>query len=165
MSKILGTSRQKMTFWLLELPTAKLILLAWIGTYATVLPVLLYSFILESGKNVGGPNMGKHDIVKMIVLGCVAAPLIETAVNQWLCLRILKKLRCRAGVAIAISALLFGVAHNYSGASILFASFAGAILATVFVIEDARDGRPFLATWAVHLLRNATSTAIALFML
>ncbi|MFT4065172.1 hypothetical protein [Paraburkholderia sp.] len=39
----------------------------------------------------------------------------------------------------------------------------GVILATVFVIEDRRNGRPFIATVAVHVLRNGITTAVILF--
>lgn len=163
--KISGIYLQKIKFWLLELPTVKLIALALVSTYAAALPVILYLLFVAPGQSLNGPHLGKHDVLKVIVMGCIAAPLIETAVMQWGCLRLLKKLRCRTGVAIGISALLFGLSHNYSSAYILFGVLVGAVLATVFVIEDARNGRPFLATWAVHLLRNGITAAITLFAL
>ena len=109
--------------------------------------------------------MGKHHIVKTIVFGCIAAPLIETVVNQWGCIRLLRKLRCRTGVAMGVSALIFGLGHNYSGPYIFYATLVGAILATVFVVEDARKGHPFIATLAVHALRNGITAAMTLFVL
>lgn len=163
MLKTSGTYLRKIKFWLLELPTAKLIVLALVSTYVAVLPLILYLLFVTPGQSLSGPHLGKHDVLKLIVMGCIVAPLIETAVMQWGCLRLLKKLRCRAGVAIGISALLFGLSHNYSSAYILFGVLVGAVLATVFIVEDARNGRPFLATWAVHLLRNGITAAITLF--
>jgi membrane protease YdiL (CAAX protease family) len=156
---------QKIKCWLFALPTGKLIALGLIGSYAAAFPLLLAGFFMKSGQSLPGPNLGKHDVTKMIVLGCIAAPLIETAVNQWGCLRLLKKLRCKTGIAIGISALLFGLGHNYSGPYVIFGILAGVVLATVFVIEDARNGRPFLATLAVHVLRNGITAVIMLFVL
>ncbi|HZZ10063.1 MAG TPA: CPBP family glutamic-type intramembrane protease [Paraburkholderia sp.] len=68
-------------------------------------------------------------------------------------------------MAIGVSALLFGLAHNYSGPYVVMAMLIGAILATVFAVEDARNGHPFLATWAVHTLRNGLTAALTLFVL
>jgi membrane protease YdiL (CAAX protease family) len=148
--------------WLFELPTIKLIALAWVGSYVVALPPVLYAHFVTPTQSFGGPDMGKHAIVKMIVLGCIVAPLIETAINQWACLRLLKRLRCTTGIAIGISALIFGLGHYYSAAYVVMATLVGAILATVFVIEDTRNGHPFIATLAVHVLRNAVAMLLVL---
>lgn len=165
MIKTGGTYLRKTRSWLLGLPTAQLIALALVGTYVAAVPSILYSLLLAPGQTIGGPDLGKHDVFKMLVVGCIAAPLIETAVHQWGCLWLLKKLRCKARIAIGISALLFGLSHNYSGTYILMGVLSGAVLAMVFVIEDTRNGRPFLATWAVHSLRNGITAGITLYVL
>lgn len=159
------THLRKIRFWLFRLPTTQLVVLALVSTYVAVLPLLLYSPFMKPGQTFGGPDLGKHDILRMIVLGCIAAPLIETTINQWGCLRLLKKLRCRTSVAIGISALVFGLGHDYSGPYVLLGILVGAILAMVFAIEDARKGHPFIATLAVHALRNGITAAITLFVL
>ena len=158
-------SLQKVELWLFELPTKKLIALALVSTYLVALPLILYSSFVQPAQALGGPNWGKHDILKMIVLGCIAAPLIETAVNQWACLRLLQKLRCKTGIAIGISALIFGLGHSYSAPYVFFGILVGIILAMVFTIEDARKGHPFIATLAVHALRNGITAALTLFVL
>ena len=150
--------------WLFALPTAKLIFLALLATYLGTIPTIVYS-LFNPDAFFGGPHWGKHRIVSMILFACIVAPLAETAINQWGCLRLLEKLKCRRDVAVVISAVLFGLGHNYSGSYIVFAFFAGLALAGVFVIEDARGGRPFLVTAAVHAMRNGISTAASLLLL
>jgi uncharacterized protein len=156
---------QEIKGWLIRLPTTKLIALALLGTYLAALPMVLCAPFLTSGQSVGGPGFGKHDILRMVLMGCIAAPLIETALNQWGCLRLLKKLRCKTSIAISISALIFGLCHNYSAPYVIFGTLVGAILSTVFAIEDARKGHPFIATFAVHALRNGITAAVTLFVL
>lgn len=165
MLKASSTYVQKIKLWLLGLPTVKLIVFALVSSYVAALPLLLYAFFIKPGQAVPGPNLGKHDVIKTIVVGCIAAPLIETAVSQWACLRLLKKLRCKTGIAVGISALLFGLCHGYSGAYVVFGILAGLVLAMVFVIEDTRNGRPFFATWAVHVLRNGITAVVTLLVL
>ncbi|WP_168792748.1 CPBP family intramembrane glutamic endopeptidase [Paraburkholderia aromaticivorans] len=148
--------------WTFSLPTTKLIAFALVGTYLAILPLFLYAPFASSGQALGGPDLGRHDILKMVLMGCIAAPLIETAINQWGCLRLLKKLHCRTGVAICISALIFGLSHGYSAPYVFLGTLVGAILAMVFVIEDARKGHPFIATLAVHALRNGITAALTL---
>jgi membrane protease YdiL (CAAX protease family) len=157
--------RQEIERWLFGLSTTKLIALALMSTYLAVLPLLLCAPFLNSGQSLGGPDLGKHDTLRMVLMGCIAAPLIETAINQWGCLRLLQKLRCKTGVAISISALIFGLSHSYSAEYVFLGTLVGAILAMVFAIEDAREGHPFIATFAVHALRNGITGATTLFVL
>ncbi len=148
--------------WIVGLSTTKLVVFALMSTYLAVLPLFLYTPFAPPGQALGGPDLGKHDILKMILLGCIAAPLIETAIIQWGCLRLLRKLHCKTGLAICISALIFGLGHAYSAPYVILGTLVGAILALVFVIEDGRKGYPFLATLAVHALRNGITAALTL---
>jgi hypothetical protein len=78
--------------WLTELPTTRLIPLAFACTYVASIPTIAFA-IFHPGTLLGGPGWGKNDLIKIIVLGCILAPLFETAVTQWACIRLLKKLR------------------------------------------------------------------------
>jgi hypothetical protein len=155
---------QRLVKWLTELPTIKLILLAFVCTYVASIPTIAFA-IFHPGTLLGGPGWGKNDLIKIIVLGCVLAPLLETAINQWACIRLLKKLRLRTEMAIVLSAAFFGLGHNYSLLYICMTFFVGLVLGSVFAIEDARDGRPFLATLAVHALRNWVTAGFTIFVL
>lgn len=156
---------QETQCWIVKLSTAKLIAFALMSTYLAVLPLLLYAPFAPPGQTLGGPDLGKHDFLKMVLMGCIAAPLIETVIIQWGCLRLLKKLHCKTGLAICISALIFGLGHSYSVPYVFLGILVGAILATVFVIEDARKGHPFIATLAVHVLRNGITAVLTLAVL
>lgn len=101
----------------------------------------------------------------MIVLGCIIGPLIETTINQWACIRLLKKLRVKPHVSVFVSAILFGLSHSYSFAYVALAFFTGLVFGSVFVIEDAGDGHPFLATLTVHILRNGITAGCTIFVL
>jgi hypothetical protein len=160
-----GVCMEEIKRWIFKLSTAKLIAFALMSTYLAVLPLLLYAPFAPPGQAVVGPDLGKHDVLKMILMGCIAAPLIETVIIQWGCIRLLKKLHCKTGLAICISALIFGLGHSYSASYVFLGVLVGAILATVFVIEDARKGRPFLATLAVHVLRNGITAILTLAVL
>jgi membrane protease YdiL (CAAX protease family) len=149
--------------WLVGLSTPQLILTALALTYAGVVPAVLVTLALP-GEAVGGPGFEKRGLVSMLLFGCVIAPLVETALHQWACLRLLSKLRCPVSAAIVVSALLFGLGHTYSIAYVAMTFWTGLVLAAVFVIEDRRAGRPFLATAAVHAMRNGITTLYFVFM-
>jgi hypothetical protein len=155
---------QRLVKWLIELPTTRLIPLAFVSTYVVSIPTIAFA-VLHPGMLPGGPGWGKNDLIKMIVLGCILAPLLETAVMQWACIRLLKKLRLPTGMAIVFSAAFFGLGHSYSILYICMMFFVGLVLASVFAIEDARAGHPFLATLAVHTLRNWVAAGLTMFVL
>jgi hypothetical protein len=155
---------QRLVKWLTELPTIRLISLAFVFTYVASIPTIAFA-VFHPGTVLGGPGWGKNDLVKIIVLGCILAPLLETAVNQWACIRLLKKLRLPTGIAVVISAAFFGLSHSYSILYIYMTFFMGVVLGSVFAIEDTRGGHPFLATLAVHALRNWVTAGLTIFVL
>ncbi|WP_224031090.1 CPBP family intramembrane glutamic endopeptidase [Paraburkholderia caribensis] len=155
---------QRLVKRLTELPTMQLIPLAFVSTYVASIPTIAFA-VLHPGLPLGGPGWGKNDLIKVIVLGCVLAPLLETAVNQWACIRLLKNLRLPTGMAIVLSAAFFGLGHSYSILYMSMTFFVGLVLESVFAIEDARAGHPFLATFAVHALRNWATAGLTMFVL
>jgi hypothetical protein len=132
-------------------------LIALLLTYAAAAPVLLAALTM-SDLQLGGPGFEKRGLGSMILFGCLIAPMLETAVNQWACIRLLNRFGCRTAIAIVISALLFGLGHSYSVVYILMTFTIGLVLAATFVIEDRRGGSPFLVTMTVHAMRNGITT-------
>lgn len=155
---------RRLVTWLIELPTVRLIPLALAFTYVASIPTIAFA-VFHPGTLLGGPGWGKNDLIKIIVLGCILAPLLETAVSQWACIRLLKKLRLPTGMAVVLSAAFFGLGHSYSILYICMTFFVGLVLGSVFAIEDARGGHPFLATLAVHALRNWVTAGLTMFVL
>ncbi|MDR5753862.1 MULTISPECIES: CPBP family intramembrane glutamic endopeptidase [unclassified Caballeronia] len=144
---------QKLKMMLFALSTTRLIIFALLLLFVATLPSLAL-LLLNPDLQFGGPGWGADNVGRMILWGCVLAPLLETIVHQWACLRILEKLRVRASVAIVLSSLGFAAAHDYSVPYMLTAFFSGVVLSTVFVVERKKRGYPFLATLAVHALKN-----------
>lgn len=160
--KKLRINFHKTMAWVTKLPTAQLIPLALIFTYVASAPPIAFA-VFDPGAKLGGPTLTGHDFIKAIVLGCIVAPLLETALMQWACIRILKKVGISTGLAVLVSAIFFGLEHYYSVLYMSLTFCVGLVLGSVFAIEDARRGSPFLATFTVHALHNAITTGILIF--
>jgi len=143
--------------WATKLPSLPLMLVALLLTYVATAPALVLA-LAKSDLSIGGPEFVKHGLGPMILIGCLIAPVLETAVNQWACIRLLNRFGCGTATAIVVSALFFGLGHTYSLAYVLVTFNIGLVLAATFVIEDRRGGSPFLVTMAVHAMRNGMTT-------
>ncbi|WP_087686502.1 CPBP family intramembrane glutamic endopeptidase [Pandoraea sp. PE-S2R-1] len=148
--------------WVTRLPSVPLMFVALLLTYTAAIPVILVTLAMPE-LSLAGPGLGNRGAGAMILLGCLIAPLLETAVFQWACIRLLNRFKCPTGITIAISATLFALAHTYSAVYVLMTFVVGLVLAATFVIEDQRGGRPFLVTMAVHMMRNAITTVYFLY--
>jgi uncharacterized protein len=146
---------------LFALSTIRLVIFALLMLFVATLPSVI-SVLLYPDFHIGGPGWGKDNVNRMILWGCVLAPLLETTVHQWACLRILEKFRVRALAGIFMSSLGFAVAHDYSVPYMLTAFLSGVILSTVFVVERKRNGSPFMTTLTVHALKNWIASAYLL---
>lgn len=152
---------QRLKSMLFELSTAKLMALGLLMLFAATLPSAIASALMP-GYQLGGPGFSRQSPLRTILLGCVIAPLLETLINQWACLRLLEKFSVNASVAILISSFVFAVLHDYSFAYMVTAFFGGVVLSTVFTIERRRRGHPFLATLAIHAMKNWIASAFLL---
>ncbi|TDV19397.1 CPBP family glutamic-type intramembrane protease [Paraburkholderia caballeronis] len=140
-----------------------LMAVALLLTYATVIPASLVALV-DPHFAAGGPQLEKKGIAAMLLVGVIVAPLVETALTQWACIRLLRRFGCRAGVAMFASAALFGIAHTYSLFYMLMMAWVGLVLAAVFVIEDERGGRPFVLTASVHAMHNGIAALYFIFV-
>jgi uncharacterized protein len=152
---------QRLKTMLFELSTAKLMSFGLLMLFVATLPSAIVAALIPDYQ-LGGPSFSKQSPLRTILLGCVIAPLLETLINQWACLRLLEKLRVNAFIAILISSLVFAVLHDYSFAYMVTAFFGGVVLSTVFTIERRRRGHPFLATLATHAMKNWIASAFLL---
>lgn len=142
--------------WVNRLPSIPLAFLALVLSYTAAIPIIVIALV-RPDISFDGPNLGSRGLVAMILLGCLIAPIIETAIFQWACIRLLDKFGFSTGYTIVISAVLFGSAHTYSPPYMVMTFVVGLVLGATFVIEDRRGGRPFLVTMAVHMMRNAVT--------
>lgn len=143
----------------LNTPPWLMIPLALLATELLPLPLDYIADVFFPDQQIGGPGLGSHGIVSAVILGCLIAPLAETAFNQWGCITLLRK---KAGVspwtAIVLSAALFAAMHFYSWKYVLTTFPIGVVLGYVFVVERMRRGWAFWAS--IHSLRNAISIAL-----
>ncbi|SDI46739.1 CAAX protease self-immunity [Paraburkholderia steynii] len=145
----------------LNIPPWLMIPLALLATELLPLPLDYVANVFFPDQQIGGPGLGSHGIVSALILGCLIAPLAETAFNQWGCITLLrKKLGVSPWTAIVLSAALFAAMHTYSWKYVLTTFPIGVVLGYVFVVEQMRRGRAFWMVALIHSLRNAISIAL-----
>ena len=153
---------QSAVTFLIKLPVPVLILVALFASYLLDLLVAIPLSLAFPQLEMGGPKFAFNGIrfVAVLIAACVVAPLGETLVFQWACIKLLHgKLKWSAASAIAASALLFGLAHlTYSVLYMVMATIGGLVLGAVFVLEQEKRGSPFWVVAAIHALRNLIAT-------
>jgi membrane protease YdiL (CAAX protease family) len=96
-----------------------------------------------------------------IILAVVVAPFLETIVGQWLPIRLVNG---RFGqpwwVAGIASAIIFTCLHGYLDRRAINVMLGAWVLATVFIAEARRSGRPILSTSLTHALANGMVVAL-----
>jgi len=136
---------------------------AWgvLGCAGGVFAALLVTAILPPelrGKSAAEAILqGRVSAGVAVFLACVFAPLWETFIGQLLPLEILRKLKVRPVLAIALAALLFGFGHVLNGglAHGLVATVAGTILALLYTRERAAGVLcAFTAAAVAHAVNN-----------
>jgi len=72
---------QRLVSWLTRLPTIKLIPLALVFTYVASGPTIALA-VFHPGMQLGGLAWGRKDLIRIIVLGCIVAPLLVFAIED-----------------------------------------------------------------------------------
>ena len=147
-----------------RLHPAAFVYVVWILSYGVLMP-LIYIDSLQPHAALhieGGPtNMPAFGLPARLLLGSFIVPAFETAMFQWLPLRVLRTwLKLPPWLAITVSAALFGAGHGYSSGYVAFTGLIGVVLAWAFVARDYDGGRAYLWVGAVHALRNAVSALL-----
>lgn len=125
-----------------------------LGITIFMLPVV--PFISD---NIGGLDIKidrPGDIVKVVVL----APVIETFIFQYLVFRVLRMIRFFKNnpvLIVGISAVVFGLSHNYTFAYMYFAFLEGLVLAYILYFYEYNYSKAFWTAVLVHALRNGTA--------
>ncbi|WP_043173069.1 CPBP family intramembrane glutamic endopeptidase [Burkholderia ambifaria] len=121
-----------------------------------------FVFGLPFGPSAGAlPEIVKYDLSTRLIVGSLAAPIVETFLFQWLPIRLIR--RAFGGSiwsAIGASTLVFGTTHGYSSLYVAVALWGGLIFATVFVLRDYPGGRPFWVVATAHAARNTLASIL-----
>lgn len=96
---------------------------------------------------------------KIFLVGSIFGPLIETAIFQYLPITMYKryvtsKSKKKELILIIISALIFGLTHNYHLFRIIDATIAGIIFAFIFFYFSGKGKSGFFFTFLIHALFN-----------
>ncbi|MEX3786292.1 CPBP family glutamic-type intramembrane protease [Paraburkholderia sp. BR14374] len=95
-------------------------------------------------------------IVVQVFFIVILMPLPETIVGQWLPIRLINGIfRLSWRIAAVGSIALFTLMHGYVDRAVASILLGAVVLATVFIVEAKRKGRPVLSTWLTHALANA----------
>ncbi|MBR8237979.1 CPBP family intramembrane metalloprotease [Burkholderia sp. AU42008] len=139
-------------------------LLTCILTYVAGIVVWGGQFIfgLPLGSSSGAlPEIVKYDLLTRLLVGSLAAPIVETFLFQWLPIRLIRRtFGGSAWSATGASALVFSATHGYSVLYVAVALWGGLIFATVFVLRDYPGGRPFLVVATAHAVRNTLASIL-----
>ncbi len=135
-----------------------------IYSFGLVFYVLIsFSITFIAGDDADAGPMVGQSILYMALLGLFAAPLFETFFFQYLIIetgKLITRLSTGASYVIfsgIVSAILFGVFHNYSIGYVLVMSFFGLYLSFTYIffcVKYRSKLRAFWATAMLHFLCN-----------
>lgn len=151
------------TIRMIELPRWGLIVGgATVMFFGQIALILLGSWLWGTAPGHEKP-FSNQSIAFQLFITVVAMPFVETLIGQWLPIRlvsgILRQPWWLGGLA---SAIAFTCLHGYTDRAALSIFLGAVVLATVFVIEARRLGRPVLSTYLTHALANAFVLALRL---
>lgn len=139
--------------WLIKLPAYYLIPLL-------LLAQLIVIFILSLAGFEGTEAAGFKEMAawKLVILGCIAAPLVETLALQLAPIEIILYFNGKLKIlAFAVSAILFGLSHNYSFDYIALGMVMGFFYSLCYMICRDKKGRKY-AYWSVVCMHTAWNT-------
>lgn len=126
--------------------------LALFTLLADIVITLLFSFVFFPN-NTSGPQISAN--AEGFVIAVMIAPVIETYIFQiWLIKKVLKYSNNNQLLALAVSAIIFGLGHHYSFAYILKAAIAGILYAFLFFAITEKKQNPFFYILAAHAAFN-----------
>ena len=126
--------------------------LAALTLLADIVITLLFSFVFFPG-NTSGPNIESN--TEGFVISVIVAPIIETYIFQsWLIKKTLAYSNNNKFLALAVSAIAFGIGHHYSVAYVLKATIAGTLYAFMFLTISEKKLNPFFYIVAAHAAFN-----------
>lgn len=99
--------------------------------------------------------------VNLLIDTLISAPLLETALFQTLIYKFTKWLHFNNLTIVLISAICFGLRHDYSLLYTISTFFTGSILMYAYILRSEYNNKPY---WSVTLA-HSTLNAFALFML
>lgn len=152
--------------YLERLPVGWFIVVVTFLTFAATIPALPLAILhVRYIGEMGGPTSARSHTVAGILLLLVFGPLLESLLNQWAVIKLLRRtsyLRDRDIAIALLSAFLFGCMHSYSIIYVVYAFLIGIPLAYAFIVYEYKQKSPFWVVAAIHSLRNLVSSLLFL---
>jgi len=138
-------------------PPYKFIMIMVLLTYIVIVPLIPLSILFEID-DIGGPDtIRDSSFIMEFILVVIIAPLVETLIFQTSIFYIFNKfsfLKKRSAIVIILSALAFGIAHNYSTLYVLFGFNIGIVLAYAYNIYLEKLESSYKVVTLIHSIRN-----------
>lgn len=155
----------KLHNYLKNLSTIKFIVIIVLFTYLIFIPLIPLFYLGEKyiGQMGGPKSIEKDSLFTTIIVTSIVVPILETLIYQYGIIEILNSIKYFKGknVIIAIiSALLFGISHNYSLLYIFFGFSIGLVLAYSYIVYKQKDFSAFWVVVWIHCIRNFIATLL-----
>jgi uncharacterized protein len=152
----------RVSSWLHNLHPVWFVLIGWLASFVVVVPYAIIAELFPSLRNTGGINLASKGLVERVIVACLVAPLLETAMHQWAPHHVLHVLwNVPLPWVLLLSAAFFGAIHFYSLGYVVFAFLIGFILAHAFAMKHGSAHNPFWLVFWIHPLRNAVAVFLA----
>ena len=160
---IIKSKLSKLDDRIVRLNVAKILVIMFFVSYLSQITFSLMLDLVQISI-FGTPINQEHDflatkgLVSLAIVGCLIAPLLETLLSQYAPIRICQiSLHWSRRRAIFISALLFGVLHNYNIGYVVAMFGTGLVFAYAFTVFDKKGSNPVLWLTILHTARNVVS--------
>ena len=87
----------------------------------------------------------------------IVSPVLETYFIQYSCITLLRKIIKNDFIILIITAILFGLLHNYSLSYVIKGFGAGLIYSSEYLILEKKKEKPLLWVMVTHSLFNLVS--------
>jgi len=131
----------------------------YFSSFLIVICVLPLLFLADKqSESTNGPDMSSWFLIIVLV------PILETLMNQYFPFWLMQKwtlTKNKYGFYIFTSAIVFGLAHTYSLAYMIFAFSVGLILGYTYFFYSKTPKTAFWSTTLIHSLRNGFAFFLA----
>lgn len=131
----------------------------YFSSFLIVICVLPLLFLADKqSESTNGPDMSSWFLIIVLV------PILETLMNQYFPFWLMQRwtlTKNKYGFYIFTSAIVFGLAHTYSLAYMIFAFSVGLILGYTYFFYSKTPKTAFWSTTLIHSLRNGFAFFLA----
>lgn len=141
--------------WLSGLTPLSFICIMGFFLYLSLVFYFPILYFLPHAEDVEGADLTGFSNMKIFFMLLILCPLIETFLFQFLIIKIAHDiLGIKYYISIVISALAFGLIHNYGISYQIHAFVIGLLLAYSFVIYENKNTSSYMMVVVLHAIRN-----------